>query len=199
LLRGDTEWDVTLKSTDGEELHAHKCVLASQSEYFESMFAGGFRETTQDVVQINDISGVILKNMIDFMYTGVLVKIEEDNALVMIFFIQLDENIIYSHTPSMLNAINILFFKGILNAADMFQMDDVRDECLKFYKYLLHDGNCLEIKEIADTRAMTSLSEMCYDYALKRFLLVDISCLYSKFRAWIKIILTVRQKLYKSN
>lgn len=99
----------------------------------------------------------------------------------------------------MLNAIIILFLKRILNAADMFQMEDVRDKCIKYYMCLLHDSNCLEIKEIADTRAMTTLSEICLNHALKHFLLVDVSCLCSKFRAWIKVLLTVRQKLYKSN
>jgi len=79
-------WDVTLKSSDGKEIHAHKCVLASQSEYFESMFIGGFKETTQDVILIKDISSDILKNVIDFMYTGELVTIEEDNAEVMVFY-----------------------------------------------------------------------------------------------------------------
>jgi len=94
-FRGDTVWDVTLKSADGKELHAHKCVLASQSEYFERMFIGGFRETTQDVIQINDISGDVLNNIIDFMYTGVLVKIEQDNVEVMIYLFS-SSNVFYS-------------------------------------------------------------------------------------------------------
>jgi len=86
LFSGDIAWDVTLKSADGKEIHAHKCVLSSHSEYFESMFIGGFKETTQDVIQINDISGDVLKNVIDFMYTGELVTIEEDNVEVMNFY-----------------------------------------------------------------------------------------------------------------
>lgn len=100
LFRGDIAWDVTLKSTDGDEIHAHKCVLASQSEYFERMFVGGFREATQDVIQMNNISSVILNNIIDFMYTGVLVKIEKNNVLVMIFFIQLDEYNLFLYTAN---------------------------------------------------------------------------------------------------
>ncbi|XP_060863406.1 kelch-like protein 17 isoform X2 [Metopolophium dirhodum] len=138
--KGDIEWDVTLKSTDGKEIHAHKCVLASQSEYFERMFIGGFKETTQDVIQINDISSDVLKIVIDFMYTGELVPIEEDNV------------------------------EEMLNAADMFQLEDIRDACLKYYVCVVHDKNCLEFKETADLRAMTTLSEICLNYALQRFL-----------------------------
>ncbi|XP_001945780.1 kelch-like protein 3 [Acyrthosiphon pisum] len=138
--KGDTVWDVTLKSPDGIEIHAHKCVLASQSEYFESMFIRGFKEATQDVIQINDISSDVLKKVIDFMYTGELVTIEEDNV------------------------------EEMLNAADMLQMEDIRNECVKYYMCMVHDINCLEFKETADLRAMTTLSEICLNYALQRFL-----------------------------
>lgn len=83
---GNSGWDVTLKSSDGVEIHAHKCVLASQSEYFERMFTGGFIESTQDVIQIYDISGRILNDIIDFMYTGLMVTIAKHNVEVMIFY-----------------------------------------------------------------------------------------------------------------
>lgn len=82
--------------------------------------------------------------------------------------------------------IHFFFFKEILNAGDMFQMEDVRNECLKYYLLCLRDSNCLTIKEIADSRSMTKLSEKCLEYALERFLLVDVSCIIrSKFRAWV--------------
>jgi len=87
MFRDGTLCDVTIKSQDGKEIHAHKCVLVSNSEYFDKMFVGAFKETTQDVVQINDISSNALKNFIDFMYTGELVTIGSDNIDVMIFYL----------------------------------------------------------------------------------------------------------------
>ncbi|XP_022176810.1 kelch-like protein 17 isoform X2 [Myzus persicae] len=134
-----TLYDITLKSTDGNEIRAHKCVLVSNSEYFEKMFIGRFQETTQDVIQIKDISSEVLQNLIDFMYTGVLVQINQDNIDEMLF------------------------------GAELFLMNDVRDECISYYKRSLSDENCLTIKEIADIRGMTKLSEECFNYALQYF------------------------------
>lgn len=74
--------DVTLKATDGDEIHAHKCVLASNSEYFEKMFTGGFKETNQKIICIEDISYDILRSLIDYIYAGILVTIDEENVEV---------------------------------------------------------------------------------------------------------------------
>lgn len=63
----------------------------------------------------------------------------------------------------------------MLNAADMFQIEDIQNACLKYYTSVVHDNNCLEFKETADLRAITTLSEICLNYALQRFLLVDVS------------------------
>jgi len=73
----------------------------------------------------------------------------------------------------MLNAINVLFLKEMLDAAEIFQLEDIRDACFKYYVSVVNDKNCLEFKEIADLRAMTALSEICLNYALKHFLLVS--------------------------
>jgi len=86
LFRDGTLCDVTLKSADGKEIHAHKCVLVSNSDYFEKLITGKFQEANQRVIQIQNINGVVLKNLIDYMYTGVLVSINEDNVDVMIFY-----------------------------------------------------------------------------------------------------------------
>jgi len=114
LFRNDNGvWDVTLKSSDGVEMHAHKCVLASQSEYFEKMFTGGFLETTQDVIQIYDIRGRTLKNIIDFMYTGLLVSIGEHNVEVMIFLSNSTQYyIVYSLICRKCLMLYTFFFKG---------------------------------------------------------------------------------------
>jgi len=93
MFRDGTLCDVTIKSQDGNEMRAHKCVLVSNSEYFDKMFIGPFKETTQDVVQINGISSNALKNFIDFMYTGELVKISSDNIDVIIFLFITQTNI----------------------------------------------------------------------------------------------------------
>jgi len=69
--------------------------------------------------------------------------------------------------------IYILFLKEMIYGADLFQMEDVRNECISYYSLSLCDKNCLTIKDIADLRAMTELSAKCLNHALERFKLVD--------------------------
>jgi len=85
LFRDDKLCDVILKSSDGKEINAHKCLLVSHSEYFERMFIGDFIESKQNIIHIKNISYEAMQHLIDFMYTGVLVKLNEDNVDVMIF------------------------------------------------------------------------------------------------------------------
>jgi len=85
LFREGKKYDVILKTSDGNEIYAHKSILASASEYFEKMFGGGFQESTQDVIEIKDISIDVLNCLIDFIYTKELDTINSDNAEVMIF------------------------------------------------------------------------------------------------------------------
>lgn len=85
LFRERKTFDVILKTSDGNEVYAHKSILASTSEYFEKMFGGGFQESTQDVIEIKDISIDALNCLIDFIYSKELDRINSDNAEVMIF------------------------------------------------------------------------------------------------------------------
>lgn len=61
------------------------------------------------------------------------------------------------------------FFKGILNGAELFQLNDIRDICIEYLTKTINDENCLVIKDIADSRVKVDLSKKCLKYALKRF------------------------------
>jgi len=61
----------------------------------------------------------------------------------------------------------------MIYGADLFRLEDVRNECISYYRWSLCDENCLTIKDIADLRAMTELSAQCLNHALERFKLVD--------------------------
>jgi len=69
----------------------------------------------------------------------------------------------------------ILFLKEILNGADFLQLTDARVECVKFIiKNVINDNNYLRIKDLADFRDITELSQNCIEYALSRFELVKV-------------------------
>lgn len=69
----------------------------------------------------------------------------------------------------------ILFLKEILIGAEFLQLADARVKCVKFFtENVMNDNNYLMIKEMADFRGITELSQNCIEYALSRFELVKV-------------------------
>lgn len=65
--------DVEISVGDDEEIiKAHRIVLSSASPYFEAMFrsADCFNENRQKRIRLHSINSNILKQLIDFIYTG---------------------------------------------------------------------------------------------------------------------------------
>lgn len=77
--------DAIIKTADGDTIDVHKCVLMSNCMYFEKMFLEKSEENDQKCIHILDIDSDILHNLIDYIYTGTLIKIHEENVKVIIF------------------------------------------------------------------------------------------------------------------
>ena len=63
--------DVTLVA-EGNELKAHRVVLASCSPYFASMFTGNLVESQKDVIELKNVSYLSLEKIVTFCYTSSL-------------------------------------------------------------------------------------------------------------------------------
>ena len=61
--------DVTL-IIDGDEFPAHKCVLASSSDYFNKMFTVEMKEKYEKKIEIKGITADVFRLMFEWMYTG---------------------------------------------------------------------------------------------------------------------------------
>ncbi len=62
--------DVTLLCNNKQiEIHAHRIILSSVSDYFNAMFTNNLAETFKDKIEING-DGEALQLIIDFIYTG---------------------------------------------------------------------------------------------------------------------------------
>ena len=60
--------DVILE-VDGEEILAHRLVLAASSQYFYSMFGGSMRESRQERVEMKEVEASAMKLLVEFAYT----------------------------------------------------------------------------------------------------------------------------------
>jgi len=84
--RNDELCDVKLIGRTGEEILAHKSVLAASSEYFNVLFSGKFKDFDKSEINIPELDPVVLELLIDFFYTYEL-NISEDYVQVNLFLL----------------------------------------------------------------------------------------------------------------
>ena len=53
----------------GEEILAHRLVLAASSQYFFSMFVGSMRESRQERVELKEVEPSAMRQLVDFAYS----------------------------------------------------------------------------------------------------------------------------------
>ncbi|UYV64800.1 SPOP, partial [Cordylochernes scorpioides] len=69
LLENKLFSDVTL-CVDGQEIKAHKNILAARSTVFAAMFDHGIEENLQNRVDIEDLEPQVVRGMLRYIYTG---------------------------------------------------------------------------------------------------------------------------------
>ena len=75
--------DVTFVAKEGNEFRAHKNVLSAASPFFVKLLQSEMREKDEGVIRFEDISELILADVLEFIYTG-SVEINETNAKALI-------------------------------------------------------------------------------------------------------------------
>lgn len=76
LVDNDLFSDVIFQ-IDGKQINSHKCILANKSIVFETMFSISMKESKQSIVDIVDIRYDVFKEMLRFIYTAKVYRIEE--------------------------------------------------------------------------------------------------------------------------
>ena len=71
--------DITLVAKEGNEFRAHKNVLSAASPFFLKLLQSEMKEKEEGVIRFEDISELILADVLEFIYTG-SVEINETNA-----------------------------------------------------------------------------------------------------------------------
>ena len=71
--------DVTLVAKEGKEFKAHRNVLSAASPFFAKLLQSDMKEKEEGVIRFEEISELILADVLEFVYTG-SVEINEGNA-----------------------------------------------------------------------------------------------------------------------
>ena len=72
--------DLTLVVEDGKEFEAHSQVLSEASPFFEKLLKSNMKESNERHVQLEMFSASVMGDALQFMYTGHVQILDEDNA-----------------------------------------------------------------------------------------------------------------------
>lgn len=65
-------FDFKLICSDGMEIPVHRSILAVNSPVFRTMFEASMQESESRIAHIDDLNGKVMKEIVNFMYTGIV-------------------------------------------------------------------------------------------------------------------------------
>ena len=71
--------DITLITKDDQELKAHRNILSAASPFFCKLLQSDMKENREGIVRFEEISGSVMEDVLEFIYTGT-VEVTEENA-----------------------------------------------------------------------------------------------------------------------
>ena len=57
---------------EGREIHAHRCILSTRSDYFKAMFHSQMKESDTRIIEIKDVSYHAFHRTLEYMYSNVV-------------------------------------------------------------------------------------------------------------------------------
>ena len=71
--------DITLITKDDQEFKAHRNILSAASPFFCKLLQSDMKENREGIVRLEEISGSVMEDVLEFIYTGT-VEVTEENA-----------------------------------------------------------------------------------------------------------------------
>ncbi|KAG8200572.1 hypothetical protein JTE90_000644 [Oedothorax gibbosus] len=120
----------------GEEIRVHKCILAARSPVFATMFKSDMAEAQVNSVDIVDVEPGILRKLLKFTYSG-----------------QIDD---FTNKEA----------GDLLYAANKYQLDILKEECIQNLKQNLSDKNVFDAIKFGDMFDQ-GLKDRAIDFVVK--------------------------------
>lgn len=130
--------DLELKTNDGMILKTHKSILAARSPVFYAKLNNDMKESKENVINVPDFDSVVMKEVLRFIYCQQYEGFNKEMVYQMI------------------------------HAADMYQIDDLKEACVKQIIFALSSKNVLKSLAIADKLSDTHhLFDDCIDVIIR--------------------------------
>ena len=122
----DQPYDVTLVVRDGE-LRAYGKVLSEASPFFEKLLNSDMKESKEGVVRLEMFTESVMRNTLEFIYTGNVQILDEDDArdLVVIADYLLLKNLKTPATQTLLKELNTSNCTSIFHLADEYHCEEL--------------------------------------------------------------------------
>ncbi|KAL7293615.1 hypothetical protein TKK_0012700 [Trichogramma kaykai] len=125
--------DVKLRTASGEEIPAHRLILAAASPVFKAMFTHDMIENKNQLVDMADVSHETAVEMLRYIYTGSVANNETSLTL------------------------------NLLAAADKYQLQDLKNKCEQQLSSNLSTKNVYEMLNIANMYSAKNLKKEAVD------------------------------------
>jgi hypothetical protein len=130
-FNSDVFSDFKIICSDDKEVPIHRCIMATQSKVFDKMLRANNDAKT---LKINDFDGDTMTEMLRFIYTGKIKKIDYSQASKVInaareFGVR---DVIYLCVSNMENQLTLKNVFAILSLAIKYKDSYVEEKCLEF-------------------------------------------------------------------
>ncbi|XP_078363874.1 kelch-like protein 25 [Oculina patagonica] len=130
----DQPCDITLVVEDGKEFQAHRQVLSEASPFFEKLLNSDMKESKEGVVRLEMFSECIMENTLEFIYTGNVEILTEDDTpdlIVMADYLCL-QNLKTLACGVLLEGLNVFNCFSIYYFSERYQCEELFSKTQKF-------------------------------------------------------------------
>lgn len=138
---------------DGTDFHAHKNILANQSDVFAAMFKHGMKESLENTVEIDDVNYEVMQELFRFVYTG---KINNIDKLARDLFLAADkyalEELKSTCVKYLCDSLSLDNALGCLDFADHYGISKLKQQAVDFIvsraKYIEKFAGFVSIRDL---------------------------------------------------
>ncbi|XP_053200373.1 speckle-type POZ protein-like [Panonychus citri] len=133
FTNGGEKTDIILEGKDKVQVKAHKIILSIRSKVIGAMFSHETKEKAESKIEIKDIDGAVLREMINFIYTDKVGNLEEYACDLLIAADKYDLPKLKMLCEQYLaSKVTIETSGEILALADACNSIELKDKCLEF-------------------------------------------------------------------
>uniref|UniRef100_A0A0N5CA68 BTB domain-containing protein n=1 Tax=Strongyloides papillosus TaxID=174720 RepID=A0A0N5CA68_STREA len=138
MLDSSEYYDCIIK-VEGSEINVHKCIIATGSEVLRSTLKNKSSEHESNVIEINDFSLEVVKEMVNYLYTGRSPRVDEMAAEMLEIAEKYKlEGLKFITTESLFKSLNVKNACYYLEKSELCSAEILKEFCIR-YIYLNAD------------------------------------------------------------